>query len=440
MRGGGNPFSLARKKGFPPPSRSPLPPQNALFSPRQPPDAREYPMSHEQNECHCTPRLRFPEFANSAWYQKKIGDVCRLQAGSFISASSLKKECSNKLYPCYGGNGLRGFVDTFNCDGEFPLIGRQGELCGNVKFVCGRFYATEHAVIVNVAIENCIKFIYYLLIYTNLNRFSVGQAQPGLAVTSLNKIVIVIPQLKEQQKIADCLTSLDDLITAHEQKRDALKQHKKGLMQRLFPAEGETTPRWRFPEFREAGEWEMKKLNDCCRIITGGTPSRKNPSYWNGKIPWISSRHISDIHTVESCEYITEKGIKYSSTKVIPKDSIILVSRVSVGKYAKTVCDTAINQDITALLPYSINCNFLFFYVDIIAKMIKNSAAGTGVVGVSQDFFDNIVINAPTLPEQQKIADCLSSLDERIAAQEAKIAALREHKKGLMQQLFPRAL
>ena len=395
-------------------------------------------MSHEQKEHDCTPRLRFPEFERLFWKNGVLSKFIfiispeyKLSQEKYLPMGNIPIIDQSKKYISGYTNDKKCIVSTIN-----PLIVFGDHTC-IVKLI--KFPFAQGADGIKIFYGNKEILTEYIYFFINCKPVIMEEYKRHFSI--LKSKIIYYPESKiEQQKIADCLTSLDDLITAHEQKRDALTQHKKGLMQRLFPAEGETTPRWRFPEFREAGEWEMKKLNDCCRIITGGTPSRKNPSYWNGKIPWISSRHISDIHTVESCEYITEKGIKYSSTKVIPKDSIILVSRVSVGKYAKTVCDTAINQDITALLPYSINCNFLFFYVDIIAKMIKNSAAGTGVVGVSQDFFDNIVINAPTLPEQQKIADCLSSLDERIAAQEAKIAALREHKKGLMQQLFPRAL
>lgn len=248
---------------------------------------------------------------------------------------------------------------------------------------------------------------------------------------------IAVPALPEQQKIADCLSSLDELIEAHEQKLDALQQHKKGLMQRLFPAEGETTPRWRFPEFRHAGEWEKRVLKEHCHVITGGTPSRTKENYWDGNIPWISSRHISDMHTILGNEYISKEGLENSSTNIIPKNSTLLVTRVSVGKYTITSFDIAINQDITALIPYDINYKFLFFYSEILAKMIKNSAVGTGVVGVSQSFFDMISIYCPNSLEQQKIADCLFALDEHIKAQEKKIAALKEHKKGLMQQLFP---
>ena len=401
-------------------------------------------MSHEQNECHCTPRLRFPEFANSAWYQKKIGDVCRLQAGSFISASSLKKECSNKLYPCYGGNGLRGFVDTFNCDGEFPLIGRQGELCGNVKFVCGRFYATEHAVIVNVAIENCIKFIYYLLIYTNLNRFSVGQAQPGLAVTSLNKIVIVIPQLKEQQKIADCLTSLDDLITAHEQKRDALTQHKKGLMQRLFPAEGETTPRWRFPEFREAGEWTTYCLKEVADVLSGyGFPDKYQGNsmgtYPFYKVSDISAAQKKGMYISASINYVDKKIVDIIKAKLIPRHTIIFArigEAIRLNRRSITTRSCVIDNNVAGIKAKDKIVFYLFlYYISCLINM--EEYAGGVVPAINKASLESIPVKIPTLPEQQKIADCLSSLDERIAAQEAKIAALREHKKGLMQQLFP---
>lgn len=259
----------------------------------------------------------------------------------------------------------------------------------------------------------------------------------NISIKQFLKISVFLPDKAEQKKIADCLSSLDELIEAHEQKLDALKQHKKGLMQRLFPAEGETTPRWRFPEFRHAGEWEKRVLKEHCHVITGGTPSRTKENYWDGNIPWISSRHISDMHTILGNEYISKEGLENSSTNIIPKNSTLLVTRVSVGKYTITSFDIAINQDITALIPYDINYKFLFFYSEILAKMIKNSAVGTGVVGVSQSFFDMISIYCPNSLEQQKIADCLFALDEHIKAQEEKIAALKEHKKGLMQKLFP---
>jgi type I restriction enzyme, S subunit len=184
------------------------------------------------------PRLRFPEFENTAeWIEKKLGTACRMQAGKFVSASEIREQNAEGLFPCYGGNGLRGYTTTFTHSGKYPLIGRQGALCGNVTLGLGQFHATEHAVVVTPENGISVDWLFYLLDFLNLNQYATGQAQPGLSVDVLDKVAAVIPnQEAEQQQIADCLTSLDHLIAAQTQKLYALKTHKKGLMQQLFPS------------------------------------------------------------------------------------------------------------------------------------------------------------------------------------------------------------
>jgi type I restriction enzyme S subunit len=183
------------------------------------------------------PQLRFPEFREAGeWEEKTLGTVCDMQAGKFISASEISEKKIDGLYPCFGGNGLRGYCKTYNQSGRYSLIGRQGALCGNVNLVDGDFYATEHAVVTTPKAGISTGWLFYNLCLLNLNRFATGQAQPGLSVEVLEKVDCVVPKNKdEQQKIADCLSSLDDLITAQTQKIDALKTHKRGLMQQLFP-------------------------------------------------------------------------------------------------------------------------------------------------------------------------------------------------------------
>lgn len=183
------------------------------------------------------PRLRFLEFRDAGeWESKTLVDACKMQAGKFVPAADIKEEKTGDLFPCYGGNGLRGFTVTHTHDGIYPLIGRQGALCGNVKLASGQFHATEHAVVATPNQHVNVVWLYYLLDLLNLNRFATGQAQPGLSVEVLEKLPVTIPRDEsEQKRIAGCLTSLDTLITAASQELETLKTHKKGLMQQLFP-------------------------------------------------------------------------------------------------------------------------------------------------------------------------------------------------------------
>lgn len=184
------------------------------------------------------PRLRLPEFRKSPeWDSCLLGAVCDLKAGEFVSARAISDEQKKDLFPCYGGNGLRGYVASYTHDGLYVLVGRQGALCGNVNLFSGKFHATEHALVATPKSGVRVGWLYYALTGLKLNRFAIGQAQPGLSVTVLNAVEMFVPTTKaEQQRIADCLSSLDARIAAEADKLAALKTHKKGLMQQLFPS------------------------------------------------------------------------------------------------------------------------------------------------------------------------------------------------------------
>jgi type I restriction enzyme, S subunit len=186
-------------------------------------------------EGETVPKRRFAGFKGD-WKEKTLKDVCQMQAGKFVNASEINENNKNELFPCYGGNGLRGYTKSYTHTGRFSLIGRQGALCGNVTLVDGKFHATEHAVVVTPKEKVDTIWLFYMLTYLNLNQYATGQAQPGLSVENLEKVDIKIPQDKEeQQRIGDCLSSFDELIIAQTEKIEALKRHKKGLMQGLFP-------------------------------------------------------------------------------------------------------------------------------------------------------------------------------------------------------------
>ena len=184
------------------------------------------------------PEWRFPEFSkNDKWKINSLDHLCTMQAGKFIDSSEISDERKDDMYPCFGGNGLRGYTSTYNCSGNHPLIGRQGALCGNVTFAAGEFYATEHAIVVTNKKDIEVKFLYCLLEHLRLNQYATGQAQPGLAVQTLEKVTAFYPrETKEQKKIADCLSEIDVFITEQSKKVEQLKAHKKGLMQGFLPS------------------------------------------------------------------------------------------------------------------------------------------------------------------------------------------------------------
>jgi type I restriction enzyme, S subunit len=188
-------------------------------------------------EGETVPRLRFEEWRDSeGWEEKTLKDACKMQAGKFVSASEINEKIKDDLFPCYGGNGLRGYTKSYTHVGSYSLIGRQGALCGNVMLATGKFHATEHAVVATLKEGIDTVWLYYILVYLNLNQYATGQAQPGLSVENLEKVSIKIPKtLKEQQKIASCLSALDAMIQAQSEKIGGLKVHKRGLMQQLFP-------------------------------------------------------------------------------------------------------------------------------------------------------------------------------------------------------------
>ena len=133
----------------------------------------------------------------------RLGEVCMLKAGLFVRADDIQSEFGEGLYPCFGGNGLRGYVSDYTHDGDFPIIGRQGALCGNVQYVTGKFHATEHAVVVTAQDSIASYWLYHLLVLLKLNRYATGAAQPGLSVGNLEKIHIQVPELVAQEHFSD---------------------------------------------------------------------------------------------------------------------------------------------------------------------------------------------------------------------------------------------
>ncbi|MDR6982164.1 type I restriction enzyme S subunit [Rheinheimera pacifica] len=250
----------------------------------------------------------------------------------------------------------------------------------------------------------------------------------------------VAPDAKEQQKIADCLSSLDALIGAQADKVDALKTHKKALMQRLFPREGETVPQLRFPEFKDCGEWEPKLLGKLGELVSGLTYSPEDVRD-EGLLVLRSSNVQNGAVSLDDNVYVRPdiKGANLSK----PNDILVCVrngSKPLIGKNALLpeglpLCTHGAFMTIFRAK----NPKFVFQLFQTYAYERQVAAdLGATINSINGNQFKKYEFYVPkSEDEQQKIADCLSSLDELIAAEADKLEALKTHKKGLMQQLFP---
>ena len=403
------------------------------------------------------PRLRFPEFHSTGGWDsctleeianritEKVGDkqltTLSISAGiGFVSqAEKFSRDISGKQY-------------------EYYICLRKGDFSYNKgnskKFPQGCIYELleyEEAAVPNAFISFHFKKDYVPNFYKGyfdnnfhgrqLTKFiTSGARMDGLLNISPSdffSIILPTPKEKEeQQKIADCLSSLDDLIAAENKKVTTLRAHKKGLMQKLFPSEGKTVPEWRFPEFINCGEWIIKELGDVGEIVTGKTPSTSDESLWNGEIQFVTPTDITD----DKYQRKTQRTVVYNSKmKVLPEKSIMFTCIASIGKMAISTHPFVTNQQINTLIPSS-DFHNEYIYYSLLKKssIIKSTLATTTLPIINKTEFSKLNISIPKEEkEQQKIAECLSGIDDLITAQTENIEALKEHKKALMQGLFP---
>lgn len=268
-----------------------------------------------------------------------------------------------------------------------------------------------------------------------------GSGIPHVSKNFFNYFQILIPNdIKEQQKIAEILSTVDEQIDQTDQLIEKTKELKKGLMQQLL------TKGIGHTEFKhsEIGEipvaWEVKTLQHILnKIVGGGTPSRKNSNFYIGSIPWVTVKDMKgDLYQGTAQESINEEAVNKSSTNLISAGNVIIATRMALGRAFINTRDIAINQDLKALYlnkEVIYNPYFLYWYLSN-AKMIETLGSGTTVKGIRVEQLTKIKIVIPPMEEQRKIAEILSSVDEEIEGYQEEKVKYEELKKGLMQQLL----
>ena len=350
------------------------------------------------------------------WEWCRLKHMCSMQAGKNISASEIYDEKS-VLHPyrCVGGNGLRGFTNTFNAEGHFAIIGRQGALCGCLNIESGKFYATEHAVVVNGFGIIPSLFIYYFFTALNLNQYATATAQPGLAVSNIVEVFIPLPPLPEQLRIVSKIEKLLPLVKTYEQAQNGLNELNASLNEQLRKSilqeaiQGKLVPQCSDEgtaqelleqiklekqklikdgklkksaltdsvifkgddnnHYEQVGNeniditeeipfdlpenWTWVRFGQYVRMSIGKTPPRGETKYWaNGKYPWVSISDMSDYGLVTTTKESVSEYAKSLFGEISPVGTLIMSFKLTVGRTSLLNTSAYHNEAIISIYPF----------------------------------------------------------------------------------------
>ena len=420
------------------------------------------------------PRLRFPEF-NEEWRSQPLGElafIIKEKAGdrkcilmSIMSGVGLISQI-DKFGKEIAGQQYKNYIILHKNDFAYNKSSTKDYPQGFIALYTG----SEIAAVPN-SIFTCFKVQLESIVPAYLNYLFLGnfhgkwiqryitvgaRAHGSLSIDDDDLLSLPIPypngvsSLDEQQRIADCLSSLDERITAETSMLDRLKEHKKGLLKLLFPAEGETLPALRFPEFRDAGEWKKVPLSKLVSSLDAGVSVNAGDRPATSEEVGIlkTSAVTNGVFEPQENKVVLDVAEIGRIREFVRRDTII-ISRmntpalVGANAYVDTSFENIFLPDrLWAAKPKpDTSMRFISFILGSNQGQATLALFAKGSSGSMKNITKSDVLAflamIPSLPEQQRIADCLSSLDELIAAQTQKINLLKDHKKGLMQQLFP---
>ena len=385
------------------------------------------------------PELRFKGFTDD-WEERKLSDIADRFDNLRVPITASDRKPGDTPY--YGANGIQDYVEGFTHNGEFILVAEDGanDLKNYpVQYVNGKVWVNNHAHVLQgkkTITDN--KFLMNAIKNFNIEPFLVGGGRAKLNADVMMKLNILLPTFVEQQKIGAFFKQLDDIIALHQRKLDLLKEQKKGFLQKMFPKNGAKVPELRFKGFTD--DWEERKLGNLSQdTIGGGTPKTSVTEYWNGEIPWIQSSDLANdkLYGVLPKKFITEDAVKNSATKLIPANSIAIVTRVGVGKLAFMPYEFASSQDFLSLSNLQVDCNFGMYSIYKMLQRELNNIQGTSIKGITKaDLLDKETFVPIKVEEQQKIGSFFKQLDDIIALHQRKLDLLKEQKKGFLQKMF----
>lgn len=350
------------------------------------------------------------------WKEYKLGDIISLGNGKVRP-----KDIGD--IPVYGGNGILGYCNSSNYDGEIIVIGRVGAYCGSVYYENRPIWISDNALAAKSKKEYSTKFIYYLLKKLRLNDYAEGSSHPLITQNLLNAIdVLFIDDIEEQKSIASILSSLDDKI-------DLLYQENKTL-----EAMAETLFRkWFIEEVRHE-----VSLGDVVETTSGGTPSRKCEEYYqNGIIDWVKSKELNRSFLLKTEEKITVEAVKNSSAKFLPANSVLIAMYgATVGEYAIIAKEMTCNQAVCALKP---NDNYPYTYLYLWAKFMQYEFLNLACGAAQQNISQVLIKQQPVCSDVSAVKQFHSIVEpffEKLKQNEIQLSSLEEMKNVILSKLM----
>ncbi len=404
------------------------------------------------------PKLRFPEFRGAGeWTTETLGSVARISTEKVGDRTAIPMSITsgvglvsqmNKFGRIIAGNSYSNYLLLKKHDFAYNKSATKENPEGFIAMYSG----DELAAVPN-SIFTCFRiagdspvpqYLNYLFLGNLHGRWlqkfiEVGaRAHGSLSINEDDLLALPVPvpsgrtSLAEQQKIAECLGSVDDVIAAQARKVDALKTHKKWLMQQLFPREGETQPRLRFSEFGSVAAWAEKRLSSEVHLISGLHLS-PNQYSTTGEVPYFTgpSDFTNDVENV--C-----KWTKRSANVAAPNDTLITVKGSGVGEvWFSTLPAVALGRQLMAIRAKRGSSQFIFQFLLTKRRRFADLGSGNLIPGLSRTDILDMEVSFPSPAEQQRIGTCLGVVDALITAEARGLGALKRHKRGLMQRLFP---
>jgi type I restriction enzyme S subunit len=383
------------------------------------------------------PKLRFKGFKDD-WKPELLGNTCRVTTGG--------KDTQNRIdggaYPFFVRSNTVERINSFSFDGEAILTSGDGVGVGkNFHYINGKFDFHQRVYALLEFKENYSgKFIYQLFVekfHKRVMRLSAKNSVDSVRMNMITEMSIGFPTLPEQQKIASFLSAVDEKIQQLTRKKELLEQYKKGLMQQLFSGKLRFKPDPSKASGDENGKmfpkWEEKKLGDVCSFFSGGTPASTNKEFYSGSIPFIGSGNIYDS---EVDSFITEEALNSSSAKMVEQgDLLYAFYGANSGEVAISKIKGAINQAILCIRSEE-NIEYLYYVLLINKDKIVAKYLQGGQGNLSANIIKRLKYKLPSVEEQKKIANYLSSIDNKIESVTKQITQTQTFKKGLLQQMF----